>query len=64
MKLAPLSPLKAVILDWAGTVVDHGCIGPVAVFIEVFARKGVAVTAAQARKPMGLMKKDHVRAMT
>ncbi len=56
--------VKAVVLDWAGTVVDHGCIGPVAVFIEVFKRQGVAVTAAQARRPMGLMKKDHVRAMT
>lgn len=58
------SPLKAVILDWAGTVVDHGCIGPVAVFVEVFKRHGVDATVAQARKPMGLMKKDHVRAMT
>lgn len=55
--------LKAVVLDWAGTVVDHGCIGPVAVFIEVFKRHGVEVTVAQARKPMGLMKKDHVRSM-
>ncbi|WP_368356361.1 phosphonoacetaldehyde hydrolase, partial [Desulfolutivibrio sulfodismutans] len=64
MQDAKLSHVKAVILDWAGTVVDHGCIGPVAVFIEVFARHGVEVTTAQARKPMGLMKKDHVRAMT
>jgi phosphonoacetaldehyde hydrolase len=64
MELAQSQHVKAVVLDWAGTVVDHGCIGPVAVFIEVFKRQGVAVTAAQARKPMGLMKKDHVRAMT
>jgi len=64
MEFAKLQNVKAVILDWAGTVVDHGCIGPVAVFIEVFKRQGVEVTAAQARKPMGLMKKDHVRAMT
>lgn len=64
MEVAPARYVKAVILDWAGTVVDHGCIGPVAVFLEVFKRHGVAVTAAQARKPMGLMKKDHVRAMT
>lgn len=64
MESAQSQHVKAVVLDWAGTVVDHGCIGPVAVFIEVFKRHGVAVTAAQARKPMGLMKKDHVRAMT
>jgi phosphonoacetaldehyde hydrolase len=64
MEFPKCSHLKAVVLDWAGTVVDHGCIGPVAVFLEVFARHGVAVTVEQARKPMGLMKKDHVRAMT
>ncbi len=55
--------VQAVVLDWAGTAVDYGCIGPVAVFIEVFKRQGVEVTAHEARKPMGLMKKDHVRAM-
>jgi phosphonoacetaldehyde hydrolase len=56
-------PVRAVVLDWAGTAVDHGCVGPVAVFIEVFKRRGVEVTTAEARGPMGLMKKDHVRAM-
>ena len=56
-------PVRGVILDWAGTAVDYGCVGPVAVFIEVFKRRGVEVTAAEARKPMGLMKKDHVRQM-
>jgi len=64
MAITPLKNVKAVVLDWAGTVVDHGCIGPVAVFVEVFKRHGVDVTVAQARKPMGLMKKDHVRSMT
>jgi len=56
-------PVQAVVLDWAGTAVDFGCMGPVAVFIEAFHRLGVEVTAAEARLPMGLMKKDHVRAM-
>jgi phosphonoacetaldehyde hydrolase len=56
-------PVRAVVLDWAGTAVDYGCIGPVAVFIEVFKRHGVDVTTAEARAPMGLMKKDHVRRM-
>ncbi|GFK92993.1 Phosphonoacetaldehyde hydrolase [Fundidesulfovibrio magnetotacticus] len=64
MAINPLKYVKAVVLDWAGTVVDHGCIGPVAVFVEVFKRHGVDVTVAHARKPMGLMKKDHVRSMT
>jgi phosphonoacetaldehyde hydrolase len=56
-------PVRAVVLDWAGTAVDYGCIGPVAVFVEVFKRRGVQITAAEARAPMGLMKKDHVRSM-
>ncbi|QLA16206.1 phosphonoacetaldehyde hydrolase [Desulfolutivibrio sulfoxidireducens] len=56
-------PVRAVILDWAGSAVDFGCMGPVAVFLEVFDRRGVPVTIPEARAPMGLMKKDHVRAM-
>ncbi len=56
--------LKAVILDWAGTTVDYGCLAPAAVFIEVFRQHGVEVTMAQARAPMGMFKKDHIRAIT
>ncbi len=55
--------VHAIILDWAGTAVDHGCMGPVAVFVEVFKKRGVDVTMDEARAPMGLQKKDHVRAM-
>jgi phosphonoacetaldehyde hydrolase len=55
--------VKGVVLDWAGTAVDFGCLGPVAPFIEVFERRGVSVTIEEARKPMGLIKKDHIRAM-
>jgi phosphonoacetaldehyde hydrolase len=53
-------PLRALILDWAGTTVDYGCFAPVAVFIEVFRRQGVTVTPQQARGPMGLAKRDHI----
>jgi phosphonoacetaldehyde hydrolase len=56
-------PVQAIVVDWAGTAVDYGCVGPVAVFIEVFRRRGVSVTIPEARGPMGLMKKDHVRQM-
>ena len=56
-------PVKAVILDWAGTTVDYGCMGPVAAFLEVFCRHGVEVTVEEARAPMGMMKKDHLRFM-
>ena len=55
------SSLKAVIFDWAGTTVDYGCFAPVAVFVEVFAKCGVTITIPQARLPMGLQKKDHIR---
>lgn len=55
--------LRAVVLDWAGTAVDFGCLGPAAVFVEVFAARGVTVPLAAARAPMGLKKIDHIRAM-
>lgn len=57
-------PLKAVILDWAGTVVDYGSCAPAGVFVEVFARYGVPITMAQARAPMGSEKRAHIAAIT
>ncbi|MCU0604877.1 MAG: phosphonoacetaldehyde hydrolase [Desulfobacterales bacterium] len=56
-------PVRGVILDWAGTAVDYGCMGPAAVFVDVFQKFGVAVTMEEARQFMGLMKKDHLRGM-
>jgi phosphonoacetaldehyde hydrolase len=56
-------PLKAMVLDWAGTTVDYGCMAPAAVFIETFRQRGVTITMAQARAPMGMFKKDHIRAI-
>lgn len=55
--------LRAAVLDWAGTVVDHGCLAPPATFIEAFAGFGVAVSVAQARAPMGMAKRDHIKAI-
>ena len=55
--------IKAVVLDWAGTVIDFGCLAPAAVFQEAFARFDVEVTEAEAREPMGLSKLDHIRAV-
>lgn len=57
-------PLQAVIFDWAGTTVDFGCFSPTAPFVKVFENRGVRVSVAQARGPMGLMKRDHIRALT
>jgi phosphonoacetaldehyde hydrolase len=55
--------LRAVILDWAGTVVDFGSCAPARAFAEVFRRHGVAVTPAQAREPMGTAKRRHLQLM-
>jgi phosphonoacetaldehyde hydrolase len=55
--------IRLVVLDWAGTTIDFGCIAPSGAFVAAFAAKGVVVTLAEARGPMGLHKKDHIRAM-
>lgn len=55
--------VKTVIFDWAGTTVDYGCFAPLKVFLEIFRRRGIEVTIAEARGPMGRMKRDHIRAM-
>ena len=56
-------PVKLVVLDWAGTTMDHGCYAPAVVFIEVYRRRGVEITMEQARRPMGLHKRDHIKAI-
>jgi len=55
-----IGPLKAVILDWAGTTMDYGCYAPAVVFIEVYKRQNVPITIEQAREPMGAHKKVHI----
>ncbi len=59
--MTKLNNIKAVIFDWAGTIIDYGCIAPTQVFIEVFRRKDILLSMQEARGPMGLAKKDHVR---
>ncbi|WP_319407943.1 phosphonoacetaldehyde hydrolase [uncultured Desulfosarcina sp.] len=56
-------PLQAVVLDWAGTAVDYGCMGPAAVFVDVFETFDIAVSIADARQFMGLEKRQHIRSM-
>jgi phosphonoacetaldehyde hydrolase len=56
-------PLKAVVLDWAGTTVDFGSRAPVLAVMEAFRRADVPVTLEQARGPMGMAKRDHLRVM-
>jgi phosphonoacetaldehyde hydrolase len=56
-------PLKAILLDWAGTTMDYGCFAPAVVFVEVFERKGVPITMEEARAPMGAHKRVHIAAI-
>lgn len=55
--------LRAVILDWAGTIVDYGSRAPVAALQSVFSAAGIPVTVTEARESMGIAKKAHIRAI-
>jgi phosphonoacetaldehyde hydrolase len=52
--------LAAILFDWAGTTIDFGSRGPLAVFMEVFRRRGVEISTAEARGPMGSAKREHI----
>ena len=54
---------EGIIFDWAGTTVDYGCMAPVRAFDEAFKSFGIEPTMEEIRKPMGMLKIDHVRTM-
>ncbi len=56
--------IQAVLLDWAGTTMDYGCMAPAVAFIEVFRREGVPITVEEARAPMGAHKRVHIQRIT
>src|SRR3954469_5915848 len=56
-------PLKAVIFDWAGTIVDFGSRAPVLAVMQVFNERNVPITMSEARGPMGMAKRDHINAI-
>ena len=58
-----MKKIECVIMDWAGTAIDYGCFAPVSAFIESFRAIGIEVTPEEARRPMGLTKIDHIRAL-
>ena len=58
-----MKQIEAVIFDWAGTTVDYGCFAPVQAFIEAFQQYGIKPTIEEVRKPMGMLKIDHIRTM-
>ena len=52
-----------IIFDWAGTTVDYGSFAPVQAFVEAFEAFGITPTLEEVRKPMGMLKIDHIRTM-
>lgn len=55
--------IKLVVFDWAGTTVDYGCMAPVSAFKEAFNKLGIYVSEEEIRKPMGMLKRDHIITM-
>jgi phosphonoacetaldehyde hydrolase len=53
--------IEAVIFDWAGTTVDHGSLAPLKAVTALFSREGIPISDGDARRDMGLFKKDHIR---
>ena len=56
--------VKALVLDWSGTVADAYVLAPAVVFAEVFKKHGVEISMFEARGPMGLRKDLHIKALT
>ncbi|MBU3077909.1 phosphonoacetaldehyde hydrolase [Sphingomonas quercus] len=55
--------LKAVVFDWAGTMIDFGSRAPVVALCALFDEAGVTLSEVEARADMGLAKADHIRAI-
>ncbi|MDO6425472.1 phosphonoacetaldehyde hydrolase [Thalassotalea sp. 1_MG-2023] len=59
-----MSKIEAVVLDWAGTVVDYGSVAPTTIFVEAFKQAfNFEVSLDEARVPMGMGKWDHIKAL-
>jgi phosphonoacetaldehyde hydrolase len=55
--------IRAIMLDWAGTTVDHGSVAPVIALQTLFAEHRIQLATEDARHDMGLLKRDHIRAI-
>ncbi len=58
-----MNKFKAVVFDWAGTMIDFGSFAPMGVFVKAFDKFGITASIEQARAPMGKPKWDHIRSM-
>ena len=57
------SGLKAVVFDWAGTMIDFGSRAPVVALLLLFEAEGVPISEEEARADMGMAKRDHIAAI-
>lgn len=57
------SRIRAIMLDWAGTTVDYGSIAPVVALQTLFRGHGIELSTEDARRDMGLLKRDHIQAI-
>jgi len=55
--------IRAVIFDWAGTTVDRGSLAPVRTLERVFGDAGVPILEEEARRDMGIAKREHIAAI-
>ena len=55
--------IAAVVLDWAGTTIDFGCLAPVAALQSVLLNHGISLSPEEVRVGMGLPKKEHLRGL-
>ncbi|MGH6613604.1 phosphonoacetaldehyde hydrolase [Sphingomonas sp.] len=52
--------IRAVVFDWAGTMVDFGCCAPVQALQSVLAEAGIQASEADIRRDMGMAKRAHI----
>lgn len=55
--------LKAIIFDWAGTVVDFGSLCPARAIQSAFSTRQVEITAHDIHRYMGIRKREHVQVL-
>lgn len=55
--------LKAIIFDWAGTVVDFGSLCPARAIQSAFAARNIDITAQDIHRFMGIRKREHVQVL-
>lgn len=58
-----MKQIEAIIFDWAGTTVDYGCMAPLKAMQAAFAHSNIEVSLEEIRKPMGLAKLEHIKAV-